>query len=68
MAISAFHLEWAIKALPLTFVEILSQDQSYFYASLTFLHNAQWGLEFSAQNFQICFAVTMGSHLQTVNM
>ena len=68
MAISTFHLEWAMCCLPADISGNLESRSKLLYASLTFLHNAQWGLSFSAQNFQICFAVPMGSHLQTVNM
>lgn len=56
----AFQAEWAMCCLPADISGNLESRSKLLYASLTFLHNAQWGLGFSAQNVHICFTVPTG--------
>lgn len=61
----AFQLEWTMCCLPTDISGNLESRSKLLYASLTFLHNAQWGLVSQLRIFRFASVCPWGYHLQT---
>lgn len=55
-----FQLERAMCCLPTDISGNLESRSKLLYVSLTFPHNAQWGLASQLRIFRFCFTVSMG--------
>lgn len=62
----AFQLEWAMCCLPADISGNLESRSKPLYASLTFLHNAQWGPVSQLRIFRFASLSPRGYHLQTI--
>lgn len=63
-----FQLEWAMCCLPADITGNLESRSKLLYASLTFLHHAQWGPGSQLRMFRFVPLCPWGYHLQTTYM